>query len=109
MLCFVHAVYEGTCAAITFRYGPPSLSFRYGLNEIRDGLLAEERDYTEALSEIAIVSPTRLRKADRHLPETERLSLNPMKKRRLIVLCNQLQNTIIYDFFMIETGPASSL
>ena len=34
---------------------PPNLSFRYGMNEIGDGLLAGECDYTKALFEITFV------------------------------------------------------
>jgi len=33
-------VYEGMWAAIDFRHRPPDRSFRYGMNEIGDGLLA---------------------------------------------------------------------
>ena len=40
MLCSVHGVYEGMRAAIDSGYRPPDLSFRYGMNEIGDGLLA---------------------------------------------------------------------
>jgi hypothetical protein len=55
MRCSVHAVYEGMWAAIDFRYRPPALSFRYGMNEIGDGLLAGWCDYTKALFEITFV------------------------------------------------------
>jgi len=46
--CCVHGVYEGMWAAITFRHRPPTL-FSYGMNEIRDGLLAVQCDLHERI------------------------------------------------------------
>lgn len=51
----MHGVYEGIWTAIDFRYRLPDLSFRYGMKEIGDGLLAGECDYTKGLREITFV------------------------------------------------------
>jgi hypothetical protein len=51
----VHGVYRGIRTATNFRQRSPDLGFRYGMNEIGDGRLAGQCDYTKAVFEITFV------------------------------------------------------
>jgi len=66
----VHGVYEGMRAATNFRDMPSDPAFRYGTNEIRDGLLAVQCDCMRAVMGSSARSQIGLRKADGRLQET---------------------------------------